>query len=78
MARESILDDDDTARGLVNKTRALFCSRTREPISDETAKSMIKNAAEFFSLLDEWEASRECHDSRGTNESKTRNQGQGW
>jgi len=78
MEREGILDDDDTARSLVKKTRALFCSRTREPISDEAAKSMIKTTAAFFSLLNEWEVSRGGHISHGADESKMRNQDQGW
>jgi hypothetical protein len=78
MEKEGILDEDDAARTLVDRTKALFGSRTGEPISDEEAKSMIKITAAFFSLLNEWEASREVPVSQGAGESRIRNQDQGW
>lgn len=50
-------DGDNAPKTLIEKTRTLFSSRTAEPISDEEAKSIIRNMASFFSVLSEWEAS---------------------
>jgi len=48
---------DVAPQTLIETTRTLFSARATEPLSDEEAKSIIRDVASFFSVLREWEAS---------------------